>query len=127
MVTQNRNLALVCPWLAACNVLLAVAAQAQDVSFEPAQNYRAGSFPLSIAVGDFNADGVVDLVVANSSGIPNDVSVLLGRGDGSFKASLNFPAGSFPVAVAVCDFDGHGRLELAVANLESSKVSLGLR
>ena len=40
-------------------------AWAQDVSFEPAVNYRAGGSPWSVAVGDFNGDGLQDLAVAD--------------------------------------------------------------
>src|SRR5207302_8630941 len=77
--------------------------------------FDAGSVPLSVAVGDFNGDGHLDLAVASGGG----VSVLLGNGDGSFQTARNFPAGTGPQSVAVGDFDGDGHLDLAVANFFS--------
>jgi len=74
-------MALVCARLAVCNVLVGATAQAQGVSFEAAVNFAVGSSPFSIAVGDFNGDGVQDLAVANE--LSDNVSVLLGNGDGS--------------------------------------------
>src|SRR5437764_14902276 len=56
-----------------------------------AQEYAVGAGPYSVAVGDFNGDGTLDLVVANS--LANSVSVLLGNGDGTFQAARNFDAG----------------------------------
>src|SRR5207249_2433361 len=61
-----------------------------------------------------------DLAVANGSGT---VSVLLGNGDGSFQAAVNYDARN-PYSVAVGDFNGDGRADLAVANLNSSNVSI---
>src|SRR3989442_1608854 len=113
MAIRNKRMALVCAGLAMCNVLVAVAAQAQDVSFEEAQNFGAGNGPLSVAVGDFNGDGVQDLAVANNGS--SNVSVLLGNGNGSFQAPLNFEAGARPVSVAVGDFNRDGVQDLAVA------------
>jgi hypothetical protein len=55
-------------------------------------------------VGDFNGDGVPDLAVANS--LSHNVSVLLGNGDGTFRAAQNYGAGTAPVFVAVGDFNG---------------------
>ncbi len=80
MATPNRRTALVCAGLVVCNVLVAAAAQAQDVSFEAAQNFAAGTGPQSVAVGDFNGDGLQDLAVANPGGppfVPGNVSVLI--------------------------------------------------
>jgi hypothetical protein len=85
-------------------------------------NFGAGSFPRSVAVGDFNGDGRADLVVANEAF--DNVSVLLGNGLGSFAAAVNFGAGSSPASVAVGDFNSDGRADLAVANLFSSNVSV---
>src|SRR5439155_6644125 len=60
--------------------------------FASAVNYGAGNNPSAIAVGDFNADGVADLAVTNASG--NNVSVLIGNGNGTFQTAVNFPVGS---------------------------------
>src|SRR6266849_4465918 len=126
MAIRNKRMALVCAGLATCNVLVAVAAQPQDVSFEEAQNFGAGNGPLSVAVGDFNRDGVQDLAVAYRGSVrpfvPGGVSVLLGNGDGSFQAALNFAVGSLSTSVAVGEFNGDKVLDLAVANADSNDV-----
>src|SRR5262249_14539320 len=70
--------------------------------------------PLGIAAGDFNDDGNLDLAVANAG--TNNVSILLGVGDGTFGAATNFNVGTAPAALAVGDFNGDGKLDLAVAN-----------
>jgi len=82
------------------------------VSFNAAKNFRAG-FTTSVAVSDFDGDGKRDLVVANNSG---GVSVLLGNGDGTFQAGVNYTAGTTPYSVAVGDFNGDGHPDLVVAN-----------
>ena len=60
-------------------------------SFLAAVNYAAGTGPISVTVGDFNGDGKADLAVAN--GDSNNVSVLLGNGNGTFQAAVNYGAG----------------------------------
>ena len=72
--------------------------------------------------GDFNGDGKTDLAVANSGS--DSVSVLLGRGDGTFQTDTNYPAGSGPVSLATIDFNDDGKLDLAVGNITSSDVSV---
>src|SRR5437773_2015232 len=90
-------------------------ALAQTVSFIGHADFAAGSNPASVAAGDFNRDGVLDLATANYGS--NNVSVLLGNGDGTFQPAQSFPtAGMNPVTVAVGDFNGDGRPDLAVTN-----------
>jgi len=95
-----------------------------DGSFKAANptRYAAGSSPRSVAVGDFNRDGKPDLAVANH--YSGGVSILLGNGDGSFKAAASYGAGYNPVIVAVGDFNGDGKQDLAVANGDSNTVSI---
>jgi hypothetical protein len=69
--------------------------------------------PGAVAVGDFNQDGNLDLVTANAN---NTVSVLLGRGDGTFQPPVNYPVGLNPVRVAVGSLRGNGLLDIVVAN-----------
>jgi hypothetical protein len=97
-----------------------------DGTFAPAQHFAVGSGPLSVIAGDFNGDGVPDLAVANfhSGSNSGDVSVLLGNGDGTFQAERHFAAGDGPRALTTADFNGDGRLDLAVVNLGSHDVSL---
>ena len=88
----------------------------------PSPVMAAGSFPVSVAVGDFDGNEIPDLAVANISS--DDVSVLLGFGDGTFAAEQRFAAGDRPFSVAVGDFDGNGTPDLAVANFSSDAVSV---
>src|SRR5262249_20709440 len=76
---------------------------------------EAGNSPRSVAVGDFNGDGTLDLAMANY--YSNNVSVLVGQGDGTFRPAVNFAAGSHPSSVAVGDFNGDGIPDL-VTNTE---------
>jgi hypothetical protein len=74
------------------------------------------NFPSAIAVGDFNQDGNLDLAITNATS--NQISVLLGDGTGTFSgtAHSSFATGANPVAIAVGDFTGNGKLDLAIAN-----------
>jgi len=74
----------------------------------------SGEGPASVAVGDFNQDGVLDLAVVQAS--RNSVAILLGKVDGTFAPAVFYDTGVQPVAVVVGDFDGDGRLDLAIAN-----------
>lgn len=90
------------------------------VTFAPAVDYTLAQPPQSVAVGDFNADGKLDLALAASDG----VSVLLGTGSGSFGAPAVFSAHNTPVALTVGDFNRDGKKDLAVANSGSADVSI---
>ncbi len=91
-------------------------------SFWAAVNYGASSGPWSVAAADFNGDGKADLAVANYGS--DNVSVLLGNGDGAFQAAVDYSAGSDPRSVAIGDFNGDGRTDLAVANYSSNDASV---
>ena len=82
----------------------------------------SSSAPVAIATADFNLDGKLDLVVANSGA--NTVSILLGNGDGTFAPKVDYPTGSQPMAVAVGDFNGDGVPDLAVVNQADNTVSI---
>src|SRR2546422_3097341 len=94
----------------------------QTVSFIARRDFVVGNNPVSVAVGDFNGDGVPDLAVANAGSAT--VSVLLGNGDGTFRAALTVGVGTNPFSVAVGDFNGDGVPDLAVANYGSNTVSV---
>src|SRR5438552_2230762 len=92
------------------------------LSFITAPTYVAGSAPWSVAVGNFNGDGTLGLAIADFGS--NTVSVLTGKGDGTFQAPRSYAVGFLPEAVTVGDFNGDGLADLAVANYGSNTVSV---
>jgi len=99
---------------------LALAVNAGDLKVAP--RYPAGPSPQSIATGDFNGDGKLDLAVADRNS--NSVSILLGNGDGTFQPPVSYSVDLAPVFVVVGDFNGDGKLDLAVVNAGSNDVSI---
>jgi FG-GAP-like repeat/PASTA domain len=97
------------------------AARAPSFAY-PASGYPTGRDPRSVAIGDLNGDGKPDLVTANDEA--NTVSVLLNRGDASFRAKRDYPTGHFPVAVAIGDLNGDGKRDLVTANEQANTVSV---
>jgi hypothetical protein len=92
------------------------------------KSIEVGERPSAVAVGDFNDDGKPDLAVTRmvNTGLEN-VSVMLGEGDGTFERPKNFGSGGLlPNAIVVGDFNRDGRLDLAVANSGSDNICLML-
>jgi hypothetical protein len=84
--------------------------------FPTSDSIAVGPYPLSICSADFNGDGNLDLATANSNSGPNNVSVLLGDGSGHFSLHASVKVGSAPIAITSGDFNGDGKVDLAVAN-----------
>jgi len=93
-----------------------------DGTFGPMQEYGAGVNPFSIALGDFNGDGSLDVVVTDETQLR--VEVLLNDGKGGFKPAVAYPTGQNPFSVAVGDVNGDGALDLVVANMADGTVSV---
>ena len=105
-------------------VFLPVAPSVPIVNFSAAGGspVAVGTNPSAIAVGDFNRDGKLDLVVVNSSS--NLLTILLGNGDGTFTPAPSPSTGDDPGSVVVGDFNGDGIPDLAVTNQADSNLTI---
>jgi hypothetical protein len=119
------------PDLATANVFastVSVFINSGDGSFEAKLDYPTGHLPGSIAIGDLNGDGKPDLVTTNDDASINDAntfSVLLNRGDGSFRANVDYPT-HFGIAVALGDLNRDSRPDVVIVNYDADTVSVFL-
>ena len=94
-------------------------------TFANAVTYGSGgTTPRGVAVADFNGDGHPNVVVTDYGS--SMVGVLLNNGNGTFLAAATFSTGSnsAPWGVAVGDFNGDGKPDVAVANSFTGAVAV---
>lgn len=110
-----RKLALI----AASLLVLSLSALAQ---FETRAAFlMSGRAPYSVAVGDFNRDGIQDLAVV--SYLPTGtLSIWLGNGDGTFRLGETYTVGVQPFFVATASLRDNGILDLVVSDSLSDDV-----
>jgi hypothetical protein len=95
-------------------------------SFVTGINTPTGPSPNALAIGDFNHDGKMDVVTVSTGNFKNVANVQLGNGDGTFQAPAVYTTDANPVAVAVGDLNGDGKLDLVVVCHDSNDVSVFL-
>jgi FG-GAP-like repeat len=95
-------------------------------AFAGAATYEVGDPSISVAVGDLDGDGVMDLAMANQW--TSTMSILLGTGNDAFASTSPYAAGFLPLCVVSGDLDGAGVVDLATANSgnNTASVLLGL-
>src|SRR3954447_756400 len=95
-----------------------------DGSFQPAQTVSC-NHPFSLAGADLNLDGKLDLVATIVDNTAQGVSVLLGKGDGTFQPPVEYLAGKAPSDVHIADLDRDGKLDvLAIVAFTNLNINI---
>jgi len=101
-----------------------------DGTFQPTQYFSVGNLPQSVAVGDFNGDGIPDLSVANSGlglFLASSVSILLGQGDGTFTLHQEMAHGrGLPWSILAVELNGDNQMDIVTADVGLGKISVWL-
>lgn len=93
-------------------------------TFGTAANFVVGNSADALAMGDLNSDGMLDVVTANRAYLDASVTVLLGKGDGSFEGRVDYAVGLEPASLQIADLDGDGILDIVTANEDGDSVSV---
>src|SRR5271167_2478971 len=91
--------------------------------FQAPVSYPTGYFCSGIVAGDFNNDGILDLVAMNQDGT---IQLFLGNGDGTFQTSITNNIGGLPVSIAMGDFNRDGILDYVTVDYFANTASVSL-
>src|SRR5690242_748514 len=119
-VFMSRSLCCA-PFLALIGTVLSLQ-YAHAGQFLEANSYTGGAGTIAIATGDLNGDGKVDVVLGNST--DHTVGVILGNGDGTFQAPMNFNGATNVNNLEVGDFNKDGHLDVVVDDQFRDVVNL---
>jgi hypothetical protein len=100
---------------------------APNAAFGSPVSYPTGASPFTLIAADLKKNGHIDLITVNMpNGIdqPGTVSVLLGNGDGTFQAHVDYTVGDFPEGIVAGDFNDDGKVDLAIANNNDGTISI---
>ncbi|HEX6045932.1 MAG TPA: VCBS repeat-containing protein, partial [Pyrinomonadaceae bacterium] len=118
---KRTLIAIVCALLFTAPATYAVDG-CSSASFKLATRIELQATPFGIVVADFNTDGHLDIAVSPNNGA-GEIIILLGKGGtDKFGPPTAFPAGGDPRRMTGGDFNGDGKLDLAVS-LDSFSVS----
>jgi FG-GAP-like repeat len=95
-----------------------------DGTFQPQARYAVGSFPATVAEADLNGDQRPDLLVANLRDGSGSISVLLGRGDGTFQDQIASSVGTGGAGAVSADLNDDGLVDIVTANQFSNDISV---
>jgi FG-GAP-like repeat len=98
-----------------------------DGTFEPAEEFEVGSSPTSLVAADFDGDGRLDLITTDNFGsfeFDNSISVLAGRGDGTFEPRKAFEVHEAPIDAVAVDLNNDRKPDVVTANTETNDVSV---
>jgi hypothetical protein len=111
-------------------VFLPITIPTSGVAFSQ-KNITLGEVPNSIVTADFNGDGKPDLAVSEPCGTDTgcntyhgNVAILLGKGDGTFHVAPSHAVDQYPGALAVGDFNGDGKPDIAVLTYVGATVEI---
>ncbi|HXB42310.1 MAG TPA: FG-GAP-like repeat-containing protein [Bacteroidia bacterium] len=95
-----------------------------QICFSSPTSFTVGSGPTSITSADFNGDTNQDIATTNQYN--DNISILLGAGNGNFGVVTNFPIGanSHPTAIISIDFNTDGFIDLATVNFNTNNISV---
>ncbi|WP_436515076.1 FG-GAP-like repeat-containing protein [Ekhidna sp. To15] len=107
-------------------LLLAIFTSAQT-SFQTPDTYQVDYAPTSMALGDFNEDGFIDLVTGNSDSNSESLSILINDKSGGYSDRTDIDLTDGPQEVITADINGDDHLDLIVTidNLDQIAVLLG--
>ncbi|MSP60444.1 MAG: hypothetical protein EXR72_08890 [Myxococcales bacterium] len=96
----------------------------RGAGWKPMATLPTGILPYAVAIADLDGDGKLDLASPNTDS--HNITVALGRGDGTFKPPALLPLGGIkaPRALLVADLDDDGRLDLLTCNYKGGDLSL---
>ena len=105
---------------------IAVFINQKDETFKGLKHFASGEFPKFIMAADFTEDGVPDLAISNST--LDTISVVLGRGDGTFTyPPIYHHVDEYPQGIALGDFNKDGRIDLAITCRDKNLINILLK
>ena len=97
-----------------------------DGTFGNPAYYSVGAWPQGVTVGDFNGDGKADLATAVANLADGKVSVLLGKGDGTFQPAVQYSTVPYPWTVLTGDFNGDGITDLVAIRSYNNEPNISV-